>query len=241
MGNSDTQDSPWPGLGGSHHLPPYSIFCSSPWGPHPNDFLSWDSQVGVPKFSQLGLLRLWRRITSCEDLWLQWGLKKSYIPGQDLSNGMLHVACTQGNRVYFRLLVVGSQIASLTTGLSFGHNLCYKCSNGLALPILDIYASITFQWYKEFFKMMSFDSCNCTLKIQESIRDSNSQHGSLFGSVRVHALTLFALPGVCDVNPRSFSWPTPLQPLALVVSPRLGLWHKVDLIMCSFVHKKTAC
>ncbi len=28
----DTQDSPWPGLGGSHHLPPYSILCSSPHG-----------------------------------------------------------------------------------------------------------------------------------------------------------------------------------------------------------------
>ncbi len=26
----DTQDSPQPRLGGSHHLPPYSIFCSSP-------------------------------------------------------------------------------------------------------------------------------------------------------------------------------------------------------------------
>jgi len=23
--NMDSQDSPWPGLGGSHHLPPYSI------------------------------------------------------------------------------------------------------------------------------------------------------------------------------------------------------------------------
>jgi hypothetical protein len=26
--NSDLQDSPWPGLGGSHHLPPYSILCA---------------------------------------------------------------------------------------------------------------------------------------------------------------------------------------------------------------------
>ncbi len=36
MGNTDTQDSPQPGLGGSHHLPPYSILCASPWGLHPN-------------------------------------------------------------------------------------------------------------------------------------------------------------------------------------------------------------
>jgi hypothetical protein len=25
----DSQDSPWPKLGGSHHLPPYSIFNAS--------------------------------------------------------------------------------------------------------------------------------------------------------------------------------------------------------------------
>jgi hypothetical protein len=43
-GNPDTQDSPRPGLGGSHHLPPYNILYTSPRGPHPNGFLSWDSQ-----------------------------------------------------------------------------------------------------------------------------------------------------------------------------------------------------
>jgi hypothetical protein len=57
-GNSDTQDTPQPRLGGSHHLPLYSIVYNSPRGPHPNDFLSWDSQVGVLKFPQLGLLQL---------------------------------------------------------------------------------------------------------------------------------------------------------------------------------------
>ncbi len=35
----------------NHHLSPYSILCASPWGPHPNDILSWDSQMRVPKFS----------------------------------------------------------------------------------------------------------------------------------------------------------------------------------------------
>jgi hypothetical protein len=48
--NSDSQDSPQSGLGGSHHLPPYSILCAFPRGPHPNGFLSWDSQMGVLKF-----------------------------------------------------------------------------------------------------------------------------------------------------------------------------------------------
>jgi hypothetical protein len=28
VSNIDSQDSPWPGLGGSHHLPPYSILCA---------------------------------------------------------------------------------------------------------------------------------------------------------------------------------------------------------------------
>jgi hypothetical protein len=69
----------------------------------------------------------------------------------------------------------------------------------------------------------SFDPCNYALKIRESFRDSNSQHGSSFVSVRVHSLTLFALPGACEVTPESPSWPATLQPLALVASPRLGL------------------
>jgi len=51
----DIQVSPWLGLGGSHHLSPYGIFCASPRGPHSNGILSQDSQMGVPKFSKLGL------------------------------------------------------------------------------------------------------------------------------------------------------------------------------------------
>jgi hypothetical protein len=34
----------------THHLPLYSIHYASPWGPHPNGILFWDSQVGVSKF-----------------------------------------------------------------------------------------------------------------------------------------------------------------------------------------------
>jgi hypothetical protein len=156
-GNLNTQDSPWLGLGGSHHLPPYNILCSSPWGPHPNGFLSRDSQVGVPKFQQLGLPRLWRCITSCENLWSQWVLKQSCSPRWDLSIDMSHVACTQGNRVDSWFLMVGSQTTNLTSDLSFGHNLCYRCPNGWCEPILDIYASTSFWWYKELFEAMSFD------------------------------------------------------------------------------------
>jgi hypothetical protein len=51
--NSDSHDTPQFGLGGSHHLPPYSILCSSPPRLHPSGYFSRDSQVGVPKLSQL--------------------------------------------------------------------------------------------------------------------------------------------------------------------------------------------
>jgi hypothetical protein len=51
-GHLDTQDSPRPGLGVSHHLPPYSILCSSAPRLHPNGTNSRDSQVGVPKLSR---------------------------------------------------------------------------------------------------------------------------------------------------------------------------------------------
>ncbi len=224
--NLDTQNSPRPRLGESHHLPPYSILYASPRGPHPNGFLSWDSQVKVPKFAQLGFLRLWGRITLHANLQLWWGLKQRYSPRQDLFNGMLHAACTPGNWVDSWLLVVGSQTANLTPDLSFDHNLCFRCPNAWYKPILDIYASITFQWYKKLFKAMSFDPCNYALKIRESLWDSNSQHGSSLGSVKVHALT-HVLPGTCDVTSRSSSWLATLQPLDLVTSPRLGLRQDV--------------
>jgi len=68
--NLDSQDSPRPGLGGNHHLPPHSIFCVSPRHLHPNDFLSQDSQGGVPKLFQFGLLKLCKFITLCSDLQL---------------------------------------------------------------------------------------------------------------------------------------------------------------------------
>jgi hypothetical protein len=56
-----------------------------------------------------------------------------------------------------QLLVVGSQIDTLTLNLSFGHNLCYKYLNGSYEPILNIYILRYFQWYKEVFNLMSFD------------------------------------------------------------------------------------
>ncbi len=75
---------------------------------------------------------------------------------------------------------------------------------------------------------MIFDPCNHFLKIWDSIWDSNSQDENSFGSVKVHSLTLFCtLLGTCDVTPGFPFWPTTLQALALVASPRLKLRHHV--------------
>jgi hypothetical protein len=53
--------------------------------------------------------------------------------------------------------------------------------------------------------------------------DSNSQNGSSLGSVRVHSFTLSCIPRSMKCDSQARSWPTPLQTLALVVNPRLGL------------------
>jgi hypothetical protein len=122
---------------------------------HPNGILSRDSQVGVPEFRQLGPLQHWGPITLRVDLWLQWGLKQSCSPRWELFNDMSHATYTRGDRVNSRLLVVGSQTVNLIFDLSFGHNLCFRCSNG-SKPILNIFVSISFQWYKEPFEPMGF-------------------------------------------------------------------------------------
>ncbi len=68
------------------------------------------------------------------------------------------------------LVVVGSQIANLTPGPSFCHNLCYICSNGSCEAIFNIYTSIDFQWHEEHLKARCFDPYNWTLEFWESRR-----------------------------------------------------------------------
>ncbi len=71
-------------------------------------------------------------------------------------------------------LVVGNQIASLTPGPSFDHNLCCRCPNGSCHAIFDICTSKPFQRYKEHLKKRCFDPCNRTLKFWESRRTPSS-------------------------------------------------------------------
>ncbi len=66
--NTDSQNSSWPGLKGSHRFPPYNILCAWSHDQHSNVILSRDSQMGVPKFPKLELLHIWRPITLCADL-----------------------------------------------------------------------------------------------------------------------------------------------------------------------------
>jgi hypothetical protein len=83
---------------------------------------------------------------------------------------------TQVNQGDSQLLVVGSQIGTLTPSPSLCYNLCLKYLNGMCEPILDIYAPRTF--HEKIFNLMSFDPYDCSLKIRESI-----------GSVWVHSFT----------------------------------------------------
>jgi hypothetical protein len=95
----DSLDSPRPELGGSHHLPPYSIFFSSPSHLYPNGYFSRHSQSGVPKLSRFGLPGLWTLITPRPKLRSGRGLNQSCSSPPELSNDVSHFTCTHRNRV----------------------------------------------------------------------------------------------------------------------------------------------
>ena len=124
-GHFGPQDTPWPGLGGSHHLPPYSILCNAPRGLHPNGSFSQDSQVGVSKLSRN--CPRWSPGTLGAHNSRLPGLNQTCIPRRDLFNAMSHSPFGGREEVDSRLLVVGSQTASLTPGPSFAHNLGDRC------------------------------------------------------------------------------------------------------------------
>jgi hypothetical protein len=82
----------------------------------------------------------------------------------------LHSVSGRQENVDSRLLVVGSQIASLTPSPSFAHNLGCKCRNGSCEAILDIYTSRPFQRPQEHSNARRFDPCNRALNFRESRR-----------------------------------------------------------------------
>jgi hypothetical protein len=96
-----------------------------------------------------GLSGLWDIIASRPDLWLGRDLNQTCSPLWELFNAVLHSPSARQERVDSRLLVVGSQTASLTPGPSFAHNLGYRCPNDQCEAISDIYTSRPFQWNQE--------------------------------------------------------------------------------------------
>jgi len=106
-----------------------------------------------------------------------------------------HTYIIQGNS---KLLMVESQIDTLTPNLFFGHNLCCKYSNGSCESILDIEVLKKIQWYKEFFNPMNFDPSNYFLKIWDSIGTPISKWiGTQTPKMGVHLR-------VCELNPSHF-------------------------------------
>jgi hypothetical protein len=143
--NSDSHDTPRPGLGRCHHHPSYSILCATPPHLHLNGTFSRDSQSGVPKLSRFRLPTLWGFVAPLSDLRSGRGLNQTCSPRRELFNSMSHSRFGCREEVDSRLLVVGSQTANLTPGPSFAHNLGCKCPNDQCKAILDIYTSRPFQ------------------------------------------------------------------------------------------------
>jgi len=175
------QDSPRPGLGGTHHLPPYSILYNAPRGLHSNGSFSRDSQVGVPKLSRnyleivpVGVPGLWMLITPDCRFWLRRGLNQTCSPRRDLSNAMSHSQFGGREEADSRLFMVGSQTANFL-GPSFAHNLGDRCPIGQCEAIFDIYTSRPFQWHQEHLNARCFGPWCRTLNIWESGRTPNPQ------------------------------------------------------------------
>jgi hypothetical protein len=177
-GHLGPQDTPRPGLGEATTFP-HIVFSATthrdyiqmvlfPWTP------KLESR-NCPETIPVGVPGLWELITPNCKVWLQQGLNQTYSPHRDLSNDVSQSQFGGREEVDSRLLVVGSQIASLTPDPSFAHNLGNRCPNGQCEAIFDIYASRPFQWHQEHFNARCFWPCYRTLNIGESWRTPNPQ------------------------------------------------------------------
>ncbi len=123
-----------------------------------------------PECVPVGLPGLWTAITPRPNFESRRGLNQSCSPPRELSNAVSHSRSARRKQVDSRLLVVGSQTASLTPGPSFAHNLGCRCPNDQCEAILDIYTSIPFQWHQEHPKARCLGPCCRALNIRESRR-----------------------------------------------------------------------
>jgi hypothetical protein len=147
-GTSEHKTHHGPDSGVCHHHTPYSILCDARGG-----YIQMAQIPGTPKLESRncsetvpgGVPGLWKLITPDCKLGSRRGLNQTCSPRRDLCNGVSHSQFGLREEVDSRLLVVGSQIASLTPGPSFAHNLGDRCPNAQCEGIFDIYASRTFQ------------------------------------------------------------------------------------------------
>jgi hypothetical protein len=139
--------------------------------------------------------------------------------------------------------MVRSQIASLTPGPSFAHNLGCRCPNDQCEGILDIYTSRPFQWNQEHPNARCFGLCCRTLNEKDSKSPTlgvgiSSSH---FTQSRVATLLLlhlvaFVVTPCCHTLLLSL-----LHHVAFVVAPRchtllLSLLHHVAFIVVPHYH-----
>jgi hypothetical protein len=158
---------------------PHIVFSATPHGGYIQMALFPETPKlesrNCPETVLVRVLRLWELITLDYRVWLRRGLNQSCSPRRDLFNAMSHSQFGGREEVDYRLLVVGSRIASLTPGLSFAHNLGDRCPNGQCEAIFDIYASRPFQRHQEHPNARCFGPCYRALNIQESRRTPNPQ------------------------------------------------------------------
>jgi hypothetical protein len=105
---------------------------------------------GTPKvesrnYPGFGLPGLWDIVASRPNPQSGRGLNQTCSPLRELSNVVLHSPSARWERVDSRLLMVGSQTASLTPGPSFAHNLGCRCPNDQCEVISDTYTSTPFK------------------------------------------------------------------------------------------------
>ncbi len=159
-------------LGGTHAR--VSLFPGTPETP------GLESR-NCPEIIPGGVPGLWELITPDCGVWSQRGLNQTCSPRSDLSNDVSHSWFGGREEVDSQLLVVGSQIANLTPGPSFAHNLGYRCPNGQCEAIFYIYASRLFQWHQEHLNASCFGPCCRALNIRESRRTPNPHFFQVLG------------------------------------------------------------
>jgi hypothetical protein len=153
---------------------------------------SWNCPEIVP----VRALGLWELITLDCGVWSRRGPHQSCSSPRELSNAVSH-----------------SRIRCRVPSPSFGHNLCFRCSNEQCEPILDIYVSRAFPWYKERNNPLRFDPSTRPLKFgspPELPLLKWELPWECECSLLHTPLHFLKLPGVCD-DSRASSWPAPFQ------------------------------